>query len=398
MSNNVIFDLSNVTARSKGQAIRRQHQAARQKRTGPKKQGSAERKTCKEPSQEAPLAPFALMEKPSDSIVKGHVKNGDTHHDHEVNSQIGSSAFTMFPTFQSTTNKRALGQASRYMNANASKRNEKDIGGRTPGTKSRVPSANGPDCPEPFDEDRTIAESTARMLMDIPKGGVPLVSCEDPKKIYLPEFEEKDSEQPWTINSTEPVRKATSIQQEYCLKLLRQHVTEDIAFKARRDRNVTHDHSCTMICGFCLMDPLPALNCFQSVGALKDHIVFMHFWEQYGSTSDCMTCLRSGFSPERLFTHVENYFLAIGTWNDTYCVTTSGRSRLAFAPTRCPLPFTQMLVGDMKPVGKGGSGSGDSLKYHLVTAHGARGIPVSALSNPMKMKGIGICQPCNVRS
>ena len=56
MSQNVIFDLSNATARSKGQAIRRQlpdlssearkahRKAARQKRTELKKQGSAERK------------------------------------------------------------------------------------------------------------------------------------------------------------------------------------------------------------------------------------------------------------------------------------------------------------------------------------------------------------------
>ena len=56
-----------------------------------------------------------------------------------------------------------------------------------------------------------------------------------------------------------------------------------------------------------------------------------------------------------------------------------------------------MLVRDMKSVGKGASGSGDSLNYHFVTAHGACGIPVSALSNPMKTKDIGIWQTWNVR-
>ena len=56
-----------------------------------------------------------------------------------------------------------------------------------------------------------------------------------------------------------------------------------------------------------------------------------------------------------------------------------------------------MQVRDMMSFSKGASGSGDSLNYHLVAAHGARGIPVSALSNPMKTKGIGIWQTWNVR-
>ena len=202
------------------------------------------------------------MQRSSDSIVN---KNGDIQHAHKVNLAIVSSAFTMFtmfPTFQSTMNKRALGQASRYMNAKASKRNEKGVGGRTRGTRSQVLSVNGPYCGskslkmDPVDEDETIADSTARIFMDIPKGSVPLVSCEDPKELYLPVFEKIESEQPGTMNSAEPLRKETSVQQEDCLKLLRQHVTEGIAFKARRDRNVTHDHSCIMICGFCLVDPL----------------------------------------------------------------------------------------------------------------------------------------------
>ena len=153
------------------------------------------------------------MEKSSDSIVKGNVKNGDSHHDHEVNSRIGCSGFTMFPRFQSTTNKRALGQASLYMNANARKQSEQNIG-RTREMKSSVPSKNGPDCGskslkiEPVDKDGTISESTALILMDIPKRGLPLVSCKQPKGIYLPEFEKKDSEQLRTIRPKEPVRKA----------------------------------------------------------------------------------------------------------------------------------------------------------------------------------------------
>lgn len=62
-----------------------------------------------------------------------------------------------------------------------------------------------------------------------------------------------------------------------------------------------------------------------------------------------------------------------------------------------PLPFIQMLVEDLDLVGNRGSGSGAGLKYHLVAAHGARDIPVSALSNPMNANDIGICLTCNVR-
>ena len=211
-------------------------------------------------------------------------------------------------------NKRALGQARRYMNANARKQSEQDIGG-TQGIRSQVSSVNSPDCrsksleSELVDEDRTIAESTSLILMDIQKGAVPLVSCEQPIEFCLPEFEEQASEQPWTIDSTETVRKATSIQQEYCLKLLWQYVTETIAFKARRDRNVTHEYGCTVICGFCLRDTLPALNCFHSVGALKDHIVFMHSWEQYESERYCVTDNRSGLDGEEFSDHVEGCML-----------------------------------------------------------------------------------------
>ena len=269
--------------------------------------------SSKEQSQETPLAPLALMEKPSDSTVKGHVKTGDTHHDHDVNSRIGRSAFNMFPTLQSPINKRALGQASRYMNANARKQKEQDIAGKGV-MKSQVSSANGPYCgsksrkTEAVDEAGTVAESTAPLSMDIPKAAAPLVSCEQPKEIYLPEFEEKDSEQLRTFIQTESVRKGTSIQQEYCLKTLRQYFTE-LAFKARRDRNIPHDYGCIMICGFCLSDTLPALNDFRSVSALKDHIMFMHSWEKYESTSACMTCDRSGFYSENFFHHIESCML-----------------------------------------------------------------------------------------
>ena len=265
--------------------------------------------SSKEQGQEAPLAPLALMDKPSDSLVKGHFRNRDLHHDHEVNSRVGCSAFTMFPTFQSTINKRALGQASRYMNANARKQSEQDTGEGTRGRKSQVSSANGPDCgsksrkTEPGGEAGTMAESTALIFMEIPKGGVPMVSCEQPKEIYLPEYEEKDSEGLRTFIPTELVRKGTSIQQEYCLKLLGQYLTE-LASKARRDHRVTHDYSCTMICGFCLSDTLPALNGFQSVGAFKKHIMFMHFWEPCVSTSACMTCNTNGLDPKQFFHHI----------------------------------------------------------------------------------------------
>ena len=248
--------------------------------------------SSKEQSQESPLAPLALMEKPSDSIIKGHVKNG------EFNSRIGCSAFTMFPTIQSTINKRALGQASRYMNANARKQSEQDIGRRTRGRKSWVSSASGPDCgskslkPEPVDEDGTIADS-------MPKEAVPLVSCEQPKEIYLPELEEEDSERLWTINPKEPVRKGTSSHQEYCLKPLSEYFTKDCTFKTLRDHHVPslpNNYSCTKICEFCG---------FMNVCCLKDHIMFMHFWGQDGSTSACKMCNRSGLDPERLFNHIE---------------------------------------------------------------------------------------------
>ncbi len=41
-----------------------------------------------------------------------------------------------------------------------------------------------------------------------------------------------------------------------------------------------------------------------------------------------------------------------------------------------PLPFTRLRVEDGKPTGKGEFGSIDSLKLHLVAAHGASGIQV----------------------
>ena len=56
-----------------------------------------------------------------------------------------------------------------------------------------------------------------------------------------------------------------------------------------------------------------------------------------------------------------------------------------------------MPVEDGKSNGKGGFGSVDRSKHHLVAAHGASGIPVSALSNTRKTNDIGICQTCNVR-
>ena len=241
------------------------------------------------------------MEKPSDSTVKGHVKTGDTHHDHDVNSRIGRSAFNMFPTLQSTINKRALGQASRYMNANARKQKEQYIGGKGV-MKSQVPSTDGTDChseslkTEPVDDDGSFADS-------IPKEAVPLVSCEQPKEIYLPELEEEDSEQLWTINPKEPFRKGTSSHQEYCLKPLSVYFTKDSTFKARRDchvPNLTNHYYCTRRCEFCG---------FISVGCLKDHIMFMHVWGQDGSTSACNMCNRSGLDPERLFSHIEGCML-----------------------------------------------------------------------------------------
>ena len=66
---------------------------------------------------------------------------------------------------------------------------------------------------------------------------------------------------------------------------------------------------------------------------------------------------------------------------------------LLFLPTVLNL----MLVEDMGLSSNGESESGGSLKHHLVAAHGARDVPVSALSNLMKPKDTGICQTCNVR-
>ena len=230
------------------------------------------------------MAPLERMEKPSDSIVKGNIENADTHHDHEVNSRRGCSGFTMFPRFQSTANKRALGQASRYMNANNKKQSQQNIG-ETREMKSLVSSGNGRDCgskslkTEPIEDNGTIAEPTALILMDIIKRDLPLVSCEQSKEIYLPEFEEKDSEQLRTINPKEPVLKGNLSHDEYCLNPRWEYFTKDLMFKVCRDCHVLNHYNCTRICEFCG---------FVSVGCLKDYIMFMHFGGDDGSTSACM--------------------------------------------------------------------------------------------------------------
>ena len=134
-------------------------------------------------SNEAPLAPLTRMEQPSDSIVRGSVDNQGGHHDHDANPQIGCSAFMVFPNVQGKTNKRAFGQANRYMNANARKQSEQDNGG-TPAMKSGESSAGGRSFDskkpmvEPVDEDGKIAESTSLTLLNISKGAVPSVSSE----------------------------------------------------------------------------------------------------------------------------------------------------------------------------------------------------------------------------
>ena len=73
--------------------------------------------------------------------------------------------------------------------------------------------------------------------------------------------------------------------------------------------------------------PTPAVICFQSVGALKNHIVFMHFCEQYEATSDCMTCHGSGFNPNGFFVHIEGCMLR---WMET---------RAAEDLSRCPIDY-----------------------------------------------------------
>ena len=254
------------------------------------------------------MAPLALMQRSGDSILN---KNGEIQHAHEINETMVSSAFTMFtifPTFQSTTNKRALGQASRYMNAKASKRNKQDLGGRTRGTGSQLFSVDSPDYgskslqKNPVDEDETIAESTARMLMDIPKESVPLVSCEQDMGIYLPEIEEEDPEQLWTMSFKGPVRKETPSHEGYCLKPLREYFTKDSAFKARRNCLcfVSTQYNWTRECECCG---------FRSGGCRKDHMMFMYLLGQDGSANTCEMCNRSGFDPEKLFNHIEGCIL-----------------------------------------------------------------------------------------
>lgn len=258
----------------------------------------------KEQSQEAYLAPPTRMEKPSDIVVEGSVENEGGHHDYDANSRIGYSAFTMFPNVQTETNKRALGQANRYMNANARKQSEKDTGG-TRGMKTRKSSADGRDCDlrspvtRPIDEDAKIAESTAHTLMDISKGAVPSVPSEQPTEIYLSQFEENDLEHLSTVKPIEPVRKVTSTYgDDYCHEPPCENFTQGFASKARRDSRIPSRHNCTMICEVC-----PRV--VEGVGALKDHIMFTHFCEHDSLTIACRTCNRSGLDPEKFFDHIE---------------------------------------------------------------------------------------------
>ena len=248
-------------------------------------------------------------------MVNGSIENRDSHHDHDTNLRIGCSAFTMFPMSQSMTSKRALGQANRYISANARKQSIQDTGG-TLGMKSGEPSAANPDpdlktlMTEPVDEDGTIAESAALILMNIAKRA-PSVPCKQPEEVYLPEFEEKDWERLSTINPIEPIRKATSTHGNYCIEPLCEYSTKGFASKQRRDCHVLSHYNRTMICEFCSVTVPLGVRSFASVDALKNHIMFMHFCERDRAPIACMTCdwIGLGFDPEWFYSHIEGCVL-----------------------------------------------------------------------------------------
>lgn len=217
----------------------------------------------------------------------------------------------MFPNIHSKPNKRALGQANRYMNANARKQSEQDTGG-TRGVNSgksladsRVCDSNSP-IAEPVDEDGKMAKCTALALMDISKGAVPSVPCEQPTEIYLPEFEEMELEQLRLINPIGPVRKATSTYEYHCVEPLCEYSSKSFASKARRDCHVLSHYNRVMICDFCSVN---GARSFPSVAALKDHVMFRHVCEGDCATSDCKTCQRGNLSPERFYYHIEDCVL-----------------------------------------------------------------------------------------
>ena len=265
-------------------------------------------------SHEAPLAPLTRMEQPRDIIVRGSVDNEGAHHDHDANPQIGCSAFIMFPNVKSKTNKRAFGQANRYMSANARKQSEQDTGG-TPGMKSIEASTGGRDYDSksvatvPVDEDRKIAESTAITLLNISKGAVPSAPSEQPTEIYLPEFEEMDMEQLSTVKPIGRIRKATSTSGYHCVEPLCEYFSKGFTSKARRDCHVLGHYNRATICEFCSVNIPLGLRSFASVHALKDHICFRHICDRDPVASACTTCNRHDLSPEGFPYHIEDCVL-----------------------------------------------------------------------------------------
>lgn len=265
-------------------------------------------------SHEAPLAPLNRMEQPSDSIAKGGVDNEGGHHDLDANSQIGCSAFTMFPNVQGKTNKRAFGQANRYMNANARRQREQDNGG-TAVMKSGQSSAGGRKCDsekpivEPIDEDGKIAESTALTLLNISNGAVPSVRSEQPTEIYLPEFEGMDLEHLSTVKPIGPIQKATSTYGYHCVEPLCEYFSKGFTSKARRDCHVVSHYNRVTICEFCSVSIPLGERSFVSVHALKEHIWFRHICERGFAASACTTCIQHNLSPEGFLYHIDDCVL-----------------------------------------------------------------------------------------
>ena len=260
------------------------------------------------------MAPLTRMEQPSDSIVRGSVDNEGGHHDHDANPLIGCSAFTMFPNVQGKTNKRAIGQANRYMNANTRRQRNQDNGG-TPAVKSGQSSAGGGDrdsknpIVEPVDEDGRMADSTALTLLNIFKGAVPSAPSEQPTEIYLPEFEEMDMEQLSTVKLVGLVRKATSTYGYYCIEPSCEYFSKGFPSKVHRDRHVVSHYDRVMICGFCSVNISLGLRSFASVDALRFHIIFNHTREADSATSACTTCKWNNWSPEGFCYHIEDCVL-----------------------------------------------------------------------------------------
>ena len=256
------------------------------------------------------MGPLARTEKPSDSIIGGSVGNGDSYYHYYAYLQTRWLAFTMFPNVQGKTDKRALGQANRYMNANIRRQREQD-NRETPAAKSGQSSAAGEDCDpkasiaEPVDENGQMAESTALTLLNISKGAIPSVSSEQPTEICLPEFEGMDMERLSMVKPVGPIRKATPTCGYHCTEQSCEYFSKGFTYKARRDCHVVSHYNRIIICEFCSVNKPLVMRSFESVVALKAHIIRSHIGERDFVPIACTTCNRHNLTPEGFLYHID---------------------------------------------------------------------------------------------